>query len=127
MFRHDSGVRFYRVLSAQDPELGRCTTQVELDGDRLILRPDTTTWFEVPLDYAAARALIAALAGDTPTIVRCQHPQHGATSVTVEPHGTTASLRVHNAPRGALHVLFDETALPELIMHLEDGANWLPR
>lgn len=127
MSSHDSGIRFYRVLSAQDPELGRCTAQVELVGNRLILRPDTTTWFEVPLDYTAARALIAALAGDAPTIVRCQHSQHGPTTVTVEPHGATASLRVHNTPRGALHILFDETALPELIMHLEDGASWLPR
>lgn len=28
---------------------------------------------------------------------------------------------------GTLLVVFDETQLPELIMHLEDGAAWLPR
>lgn len=124
---HNRDMRFYRVLSAHLPEIGRCTTQVELVGDRLVLRPDTTSWFEVPLDHAAARCLLDALTGDTPGVVRAQHPQHGATTVTVALHGSTASLRVENASKGTLHVVFDETQLPELIMHLEDGAAWLPR
>lgn len=128
MSSHDGGsVRFYRVLSANIPGIGRCTTQVELDGDRLVLRPDTTSWFEVPLDHAAARCLLDALAGDTPGIVRARHPQHGATTVTVALHGPTASLWVENSPKGTLHVVFNETQLPELIMHLDDGAAWLPR
>lgn len=127
MSSHDGGgVRFYRVLSANLPGIGWCTTQVELVGDRLVLRPDTTSWFEVPLGYAATRCLLGALTGDTPGIVHAQHPQHGATTVTVALHGPTASLRVENAPKGTLHIVFDETQLPELIMHLEDGARWLP-
>lgn len=123
----DSGVRFYRVLSAHAPGIGRCTTQVELTGNRLVLRPDATSWFEVPLDHATARELVDALTGDTPAILHSHHPQHGMTTVTVAPHGATASLQVTNVPKGALLVVFDETALPELIMHLEDGASWLPR
>ncbi|MGH3900947.1 MAG: hypothetical protein ACRDTA_22430, partial [Pseudonocardiaceae bacterium] len=59
-------------------------------------------------------------------IVRTQHPKNGATTVTVALHDSAASLRVENAPKGTLHVVFDETQLPELIMHLEDGAAWLP-
>ncbi len=125
---HNGGsIRFYRVLQAHAAETGPCTTQVELVADRLVLRPDTTTWFEVPLDHAAARCLLDALTGDIPGIVRARHPQNGATTVTVALHGQTASLRVENASKGTLHVVFDETQLPELIMHLEDGAAWLPR
>ena len=41
-------------------------------------------------------------------------------------HGSAASLRVENASKGTLHVVFDETQLPALIMHLEDGASLLP-
>ncbi|MGH3754619.1 MAG: hypothetical protein ACRDRP_18355 [Pseudonocardiaceae bacterium] len=119
--------RFYRVLSAHASGTGPCTTQVELIGDQLVLRPDTTTWFEVPLDHAAARCLLDALTGDAPGIVHAQHPRNGATTVTVALHGPTASLRVENTSKGTLHVVFDETQLPELIMHLEDGAAWLPR
>lgn len=126
-FHDGGGFRFYRVLSAHVPGVGSCTTQVELVGDRLVLRPDTTSWFEVPLDHAAARCLLDALTGDTPGIVRTRHPQNGATTVTVALHGPTASLRVENASKGTLHVVFNETQLPELIMHLEDGAAWLPR
>jgi hypothetical protein len=124
---NESGIRFYRVLPAHAPGVGRCTAQVELVGDQLVLRPDTTTWFEIPLDHAAAHCLLDALTGDTPGIVRARHPQNGATTVAVALHGATASLRVENASRGTLHVVFDETQLPELIMHLEDGAAWLPR
>jgi hypothetical protein len=126
-FHNEGGIRFYRVLSAHASGIGRCTTQVELVGNRLVLRPDTTSWFEVPLDYAATRCLLDALTGNTPGIVRARHPQNGATTVTVALHGATASLRVENASKGTLHVVFDETQLPELIMHLEDGAAWLPR
>jgi hypothetical protein len=126
-FHDGGGFRFYRVLSAHVPGIGSCTTQVELVGDRLVLRPDTTSWFEVPLDHAATRCLLDALTGNTPGIVPTRHPQNGATTVTVTLHGPTASLRVENTPKGTLHVVFDETQLPELIMHLEDGASWLPR
>ncbi|MGH3871196.1 MAG: hypothetical protein ACRDSR_06695 [Pseudonocardiaceae bacterium] len=121
MSYHDDDFRFYRVLSGHIPDVGRCTTQVELVGDRLVLRPDTTSWFEIPLDYPAARCLLDALTGDTPGIVHARHPQHGATTVAVALHGPTASLRVENTSKGTLHVVFDETQLPELIMHLEDG------
>jgi len=125
---HDGdGIRFYRVLTAHIPGIGSCTTQVELVGNRLILRPDTTRWFEVPLDHPAAHCLLDALTGDTPGVVRVRHPQNGATTVTVALHGSTASLRVENASKGTLHVVFDETQLPELVMHLEDGSSWLPR
>lgn len=125
---HDgSGFRFYRVLSGHAPGLGQCTTQVELVGDQLIFRPDTTSWFEVPLDHAVVHCLLDALTGDTPGVVHAQHPRNGATTVTVALHGPAASLRVENASRGTLHVVFDETQLPELIMHLEDGARWLPQ
>lgn len=37
------------------------------------------------------------------------------------------SLRVEKAAHGVLRIVFDATQLPELIMHLEDGASWLPR
>lgn len=80
-----------------------------------------------PTDHAAAHCLLDALTSETPGIVRARHPQNGATTVAVALHGSTASLRVENASRGTLHVVFDETQLPELIMHLEDGAAWLPR
>lgn len=100
MFPEGGGIRFYRVLTARIPEVGRCTTQVELVGDRLVLRPDTTTWFEIPLDHAAARCLLDALTDDTPGIVRVRHPRNGATTVTVALHGLSASLRVENASRG---------------------------
>ncbi|MGH3774058.1 MAG: hypothetical protein ACRDRW_22150 [Pseudonocardiaceae bacterium] len=126
MFPEGGDVRFYRVLTAYIPEVGRCTTQVELVEDQLVLRPDTTTWFVVPLDHADASCLIDALTGDTPGIVRVRHAQNGATTVAVALHGPSASLRVENAAKGVLHVVFDETQLPELIMHLEDGASWLP-
>ncbi|MGH3717360.1 MAG: hypothetical protein ACRDRI_00670 [Pseudonocardiaceae bacterium] len=127
MFPEGGDVRFYRVLTAYIPGVGWCTTQVQLVEDQLILRPDTTTWFEVPLDHADAGCLIDALTGETPGIVRIRHPQNGATTVAVALHGSSASLRVENATKGVLHVVFDETQLPELIMHLEDGATWLPR
>jgi hypothetical protein len=127
MFPERGGVRFYRVLTARIPGEGRCTTQVELVEDQLVLRPDTTTYFEIPLDHAAACYLIDALTGDTPGVVRVRHPSNGATTVTVTLHGLAASLHVENASRGVLHIVFDETQLPELIMHLEDGASWLPR
>jgi hypothetical protein len=123
VFPEGGGIRFYRVLTARIPGVGRCTTQVELVGDRLILRPDTTTWFEIPLDHATARCLLDALTGDTPRIVRVRHPRNGATTVTVALHGLSASLRVENASRGVPHIVFDETQLPERIMHLEDGAS----
>ncbi|MDQ3762653.1 MAG: hypothetical protein M3460_13600 [Actinomycetota bacterium] len=126
MSSHDGGFRLYRVLTAHIPGVGRCTTQIELVGDQLILRPDTTSWFEVPLDHSAARFLLDALTGDAAGIVRVRHPQNGATTVTVALHGPTASLRMENASKGTLHVVFNETQLPELIMHLEDGAAWLP-
>lgn len=42
---HNRGMRFYRLLSAHVPGIGRCTTQVELVGDRLVLRPDATTCY----------------------------------------------------------------------------------
>ncbi|MBV9143789.1 MAG: hypothetical protein JO115_23210 [Pseudonocardiales bacterium] len=56
-----------------------------------------------------------------------RHPHNGATTVAVALHGQTASLRVENASQGVLHIVYDETQLPELIMHLEDGSCWLPR
>lgn len=56
-----------------------------------------------------------------------RHPWNGATTVTVALHCPAASLRVENASRGVLHVVFDATQLPELIMYLEDGASWLSR
>ena len=127
MFPEGGGIRFYRVLTARIPGVGRCTTQVELVEDQLVLRPDTTTWFEVPLGYAAACCLLDALTGDTPGVVHVRHPSNGATTVTVALHGLAASLRVENASKGVLHIVFDETQLPQLIMHLEDGASWLPR
>ena len=127
MFPEGGGIRFYRVLTARIPGVGRCTTQVELVEDQLVLRPDTTTWFEVPLGYAAACCLLDALTGDTPGVVHVRHPRNGATTVTVALHGLAASLRVENASKGVLHIVFDETQLPQLIMHLEDGASWLPR
>jgi hypothetical protein len=126
-FRDDGSIRFYRVLTARIPEVGPCTTQIELVEDLLVLRPDTTTWFEVPLDHPAACRLLDALTGEVPGVVRVRHPRNGATTVTVALHGPAASLRVENAARGVLHVVFNETQLPELIMHLEDGASWLPR
>lgn len=128
MFPQSGDVRFYRVLTAYIPGVGRCTTQVELVEDQLVLRPDTTTWFEIPLDHANACRLLDALTGEVPGIVRTQHPRNGATTVAVALHGpSAASLRVENVAKGMLHVVFDETQLPELIMHLEDGATWLPR
>ncbi|MGH3579509.1 MAG: hypothetical protein ACRDU0_18400, partial [Mycobacterium sp.] len=78
------------------------------------------------LDHANACRLLDALTGEVPGIVRTQHSQNGATTVAVALHGPSASLRVENVAKGMLHVVFDETQLPELIMHLEDGATWLP-
>ncbi len=127
MFPERGGIRFYRVLTASIPEECRCTTQVELVEDQLVLRPDATTCFEVPLDRPSACCLLDALTGDTPGVVRVRHPSNGATTVTVALHGLAASLRVENAAHGVLHIVFDATQLPELIMHLEDGASWLPR
>lgn len=69
-------------------------------------------WFEVLLDHAAARSLLDALTGETPGVVRVQHPQNGATTVTVALHGHTASLRVENASKGTLHVVFGERSYP---------------
>lgn len=114
------------MLTAHIPGIGSCTAQLELVDGRMILRPDTR-WFEVPLDWAAAHCLLDALTGDTAGIVHVRHPQNGATTVTVALHGSTASLCVENASKGTLHVVFDETQLPELIIHLEDGASRLPR
>jgi hypothetical protein len=108
VFPERGGIRFYRVLTARIHGVGRCTTQVELD-------------------HPAACCLLDALTGDMPGVVRVRHPSNGATTVTVALHGLAASLRVENAAQGVLHIVYDETQLPELIMHLEDGASWLPR
>jgi hypothetical protein len=127
VFPETGGIRFCQVLTAWIPGVGPCTTQVELVEERLVLRPEATTWFEVPLDHAAACCLLGSLIGDAPGIARVRHPHNGATTVAVALHGQTASLRVENASKGVLRIVYDETQLPELIMHLEDGSCWLPR
>lgn len=116
--------RFYRVVACRLAAGGPCTTQVELVGDRLVLRLDTTPWHEMALDEPAARALLAALV-DGGGAISVRHPHNGVTALDVRRHDGGASLHARNEPRGELTVVFDASQLPQLVMHLEDGAAWL--